>query len=426
MEEESGADSRVSPQEENMNTDLEDKNNINMAWTEYQDDEGRTYYYNDITQESVWEIPPGVTAKLAEEVDGERDDGAGHESLGGDVSLHWTRYQDDDGRDYYYNSVTQLTQWEMPEGFEEEKEENNNNLISLDQRNRAKQSNESDDVTTEQNVSVQSKDLKKGNNISKQDSDTVSEQDLIARDPISTAQNALEQTDSVLEIDAVHHVFTLLEHEDPNDIMKTMVNSYHGTTAICGVLSRWLLELKNANSSIPSTTSISSLQDSPSVQSANAESIRDIITQDIERTAKTNFTYSTEKNILNLARKDRSFLDEMMEHVQWRKLLIELSSEHKESALLTYCLQTMSKKGFHREIAKRINQSDYFNVFHGMLKSELSFIGTLSVNHGQIATSHGDQSDDNDVERLVRDLTRQCTSTEYTYIYVMKVRLETM
>ena len=44
-----------------------------------------------------------------------------------------------------------------------------------------------------------------------------------------------------------------------------------------------------------------------------------------------------------------------------------------------YCLQTMSNLGFHREIANRIDQSDYFGVFNSLLRSELSVAGKLAV-----------------------------------------------
>jgi hypothetical protein len=116
------------------------------------------------------------------------------------------------------------------------------------------------------------------------------------------------------------------------------------------------------------------------------------------------------------------FFEEMMDHTQWRKLLIDLSSEHKDSALLTYCLQTISNKGYHREIAKRINQSDYFNVFHGMLISELCLIGKLSVNQGKVSDrSDGADVEDDSVEIMIHSLTKQSTSTGYTFVYVMEM-----
>ena len=80
-----------------------------------------------------------------------------------------------------------------------------------------------------------------------------------------------------------------------------------------------------------------------------------------------------------------------------------------------YCLRTISKKGHHREIARRINQSDHFAVFRQMLQSELSVIGKLAVSAGSdVMTSIG-------VDDLVNDLRRACTSTSYTYLYSLEV-----
>ena len=80
-----------------------------------------------------------------------------------------------------------------------------------------------------------------------------------------------------------------------------------------------------------------------------------------------------------------------------------------------YCLRTISKKGHHREIARRINQSDHFAVFRQMLQSELSVIGKLAVSAGSdVITSIG-------VDDLVNDLRRACTSTSYTYLYSLEV-----
>ena len=120
-----------------------------------------------------------------------------------------------------------------------------------------------------------------------------------------------------------------------------------------------------------------------------------------------------------------------MEHSPWRKLLIDLSATFPNSPLLTYCLKEISKRGHHREIAKRIqNQSDYFDVFHGMLVSELCRMGNTAVNGNifdaekKLLTDFQTDNDEEwniDIDTLVRDLKRTCTSTAYTYIYSVEV-----
>ena len=84
-----------------------------------------------------------------------------------------------------------------------------------------------------------------------------------------------------------------------------------------------------------------------------------------------------------------------------------------------YCLQSISKKGHHREISRRVDQSDYFRVFDSMLASELEAIGTIATGGGDAVQD--DTNDDNDeldggLSALVADLRRTCTSTSYTYL----------
>ena len=69
--------------------------------------------------------------------------------------------------------------------------------------------------------------------------------------------------------------------------------------------------------------------------------------------------------IVALSKKDKEFVDDMIRSRRWRKLLIDLSaaSANRDGTLFVYCLQSISNLGHHREIANRIDQSDYFGVF---------------------------------------------------------------
>lgn len=60
-------------------------------WEELTDEQGNTYYYNSVTQETTWTKPGS--------------------------SGDWLVYTTDDGREYYYNEKTQETTWEKPDGF---------------------------------------------------------------------------------------------------------------------------------------------------------------------------------------------------------------------------------------------------------------------------------------------------------------------
>lgn len=72
-------------------------------WEELKDDEGRLYYYNSETQETTWELPEGATL-LAVAADTEEPQRIGE----------WQVFHDDEGREYYYNERREETTWDRP------------------------------------------------------------------------------------------------------------------------------------------------------------------------------------------------------------------------------------------------------------------------------------------------------------------------
>ncbi|CAK7905846.1 pre-mRNA-processing protein Prp40p [[Candida] anglica] len=65
-------------------------------WEAVVDDEGRTYYYNTVTQETSW-TNPAVK------------------------SSGWKAYKTDEGKEYYYNESTGETTWETPDELKDDK-----------------------------------------------------------------------------------------------------------------------------------------------------------------------------------------------------------------------------------------------------------------------------------------------------------------
>ena len=122
--------SKTPPNETEMETDP-----IPHPWEAYQDDEGRTYFYNTETNETTWDLPGTVAAGTDADVDSpdktdegnndgnpieERNTAVREDLSVGEVDVSaWLAYEDDQGRTYYYNTVTEVTQWEKPDGFDE-------------------------------------------------------------------------------------------------------------------------------------------------------------------------------------------------------------------------------------------------------------------------------------------------------------------
>ena len=206
------------------------------------------------------------------------------------------------------------------------------------------------------------------------------------------------------------HVTTVVTSEGgkPLTAIEALSESYFGETAACGLMGRWLAELKSQAATSETNEQARAFADA-------ADEIRDMVQDVINRISKERFTQKGGDSILGLSKAEVAFLTDMMVSSRWRKLLIDLSASNKDSALLMYCLEQISKRGHHREIARRINQSDHFSVFNAMLASELSVIGMISV-----SSCKGSDTSISLAE-LVGDVQRTCTSTAYTYIYAIEV-----
>ena len=72
-------------------------------WTAHSAEDGQTYYFNAVTGESSWELPPGASVPS----------GGAADFLGG-----WSAHTTDDGQIYYYNAETDESTWDPPPGFE--------------------------------------------------------------------------------------------------------------------------------------------------------------------------------------------------------------------------------------------------------------------------------------------------------------------
>lgn len=186
--------------------------------------------------------------------------------------------------------------------------------------------------------------------------------------------------------------------------MQALIKSFHGHTAVCGLLGLWLSDLK----------AITNTEKEEPVQPS--DSVRDTVQEVVNKIAKERFTKTGGDNIFKLKKSEAVFLEEMMDSERWRKLLIDLSAANRDSTLLNYCLSSISKRGHHREIAKRINQSDHFAVYNAMLASEFGVVGCIA------SGSEVDTDSSMSLQELVDDLRRTCTSTTYTYLYAIEVR----
>lgn len=371
-------------------------------WVKYTDDEGREYYYDATSGETQWDRPDDfidTTEPITQlhAAPGMQPDGLADIEVAGDTSKKsfWVEYTDDEGRGYFYNTETGETQWEKPTDY------------AVDR------------ITTEgadDSANAERIDGERTPGGRSPIADTNAESCEIEEiDPavqkLKQAETALNNPDSILEPTVLINVAQVVASEggNPQKAIAALIENYQGQTAICGLLGRWLADLRTASSSSAPSIQI----DAPSRSSI--EEVREITQEVINKLVIERFSKESGDQILNLSKAEAAFLEHMMDSSRWRKLLIDLSATHKDSAVLVYCLRAISKRGHHREIAKRVNQSDHFAVFNAMLQSELSIIGRVAI------SSSSDSVSATGIDELLNDLRRACSSTSYTYLYSLEV-----
>jgi hypothetical protein len=409
MEEEQDMTPTLPPQSK---SNIQQNKQRKYDWTAHYDDEGRLYYYNDQTQESAWEAPsdgfnPPETENEHPTVETEEDE---------ENNIPWVAFTDEEGREYYYNEETGETQWDKPTKYRHAPDDLKTSV---------------GDTSTAMDVTEREEDAQDDSASQLIDdapeiTTTVEDMEEDKAEPVDPAalrlqeaEDALNSPDSILEKNCMSHVGVVVaatESNNPAKAISALIENYHGQTAVCGLLARWLTDLHQAKEKADTKDSaIKMLPDLNHGNCACAEKIREAAQDVINKIVKERFTKDAGDSILDLSKAEAAFLEDMMDSPRWRKLLIDLSSRHKDSAVLLYCLRAISKRGHHREISKRINQSDHFAVFNAMLLSELAVVGCQAVSAGSDALAAMA------MDELVRDLNRSCSSTSYTYLYAVEL-----
>jgi hypothetical protein len=92
-------------------------------WTEeYDDDSGQKYYVNEVTGETLWDLPADVAAEfgLGGQIDEPEIETVNDETV--DTSP-WREETTEDGEVYYINLETNETQWDPPTGWGDKEDE---------------------------------------------------------------------------------------------------------------------------------------------------------------------------------------------------------------------------------------------------------------------------------------------------------------
>ncbi|CAJ1966532.1 unnamed protein product [Cylindrotheca closterium] len=404
------------------NRDFQEKTE-EFNWSAFYDDEGRIYYYNEKSGESSWDAParfnppPNDAAEQSsvKDVDSTAEDNAADASKDPDKN-NWVLYHDDEGREYFFNTLTEETTWEKPVEFEKRSEKSPDEASTVTAKSPEQEYSDRISENIEDDDSLQRIPAKEHMVDDMQVEEKQTEPEVIV-DQLEVAEQALKLPDAILEPGVMTHLTEIVSRDDgnPERAIQALSKSYNGTTAVCGLLSRWLADLKSLSAVADVVDTEKRRERQSKAFRKSTDDIREMAQAVIFRISREKFTNGGGDNILNLHKAEVAFLEKMMDSKRWRGLLIDLSASNKDSAMLRYCLRAISKRGHHREIANRIDQSDHFAVFDAMLASEVAAVGKIAVSlcQEQDSTIHLDE--------LVSGLRRTCTSTAYTYIFTLEV-----
>lgn len=106
-------------------------------WQEVQDDQGRVYYYNTVTQETSWENPEVL------------------------VSLSWKEYKTEDGKEYYYNKTSGETTWERPAEFDKHEEGNGSTEVPVSEEIVEEKPEKVEELVSERDLTLLKESVKK-------------------------------------------------------------------------------------------------------------------------------------------------------------------------------------------------------------------------------------------------------------------------
>jgi hypothetical protein len=372
---------------------------------------------------------------------------------GEDVGGGWVAYMDDDGRYYYYRAETGETQWDRPGGdgmmVNDDDDDDDEDYDGRDSNVGTTRGAIDDD--RDGAFDRRSDDGREYNANEIDDEDARVEVAAAAtkeedeEDAAAIAERLLRRPDAVMEADVLDSIEVLVRHSGPEVAvplaMQSLLDGYNGDAAMCGLLGSWLARLKSATMAAadggcaggrrgPTDNDDDDDDDDdddvcddrdPMLRDGASDAARVVVEGVIDKLAKERFTKDHGDAILSLDKNKAAFIDRMIRSDRWRRLLIDLSATNKESMLFMICLRKISNLGHHRDIANRINPSEFFGVFDSMLQSELSIVGCAAVDGYAEDVVDAMDASLGPMGTLISDLRRNCTSTSYTYLYAMEV-----
>lgn len=399
-------------------------------WVEYKtdgdDDEYKAYYYNIHTKETTWSIPPDYATWKNTTIDKFLK-----------LKTQWRRFTNDAGRAYYYNKETKANIWTQPDELKVFEEQ-------LCEWLAVKAESFVDDATattttattteaTTTATAINGANLVQNTNTLPSSLEQVSKRQKVNDDNISTGAAtasitvaASDSTDYENSVD-INRIISILSSKDAiieptildtiqealalsiesNTIYKCLSDSFAGYPYLINIMIYWLqlgtkLKLKQQNNL--------------EITSSSCDKEEDVLLSNLAALIKSKFNREkADELIANLSIADtgdgdkRTWLNNMVENPIMRKLLIELHDQHRQSAMLSWCVKSINDRGYYKELAQSMKEVDNFDVFESIIVNLCSDIIYADTN---VKTGSFESTSD-----LLGMLLKICSSNEYSFVY---------
>ncbi|OQR84623.1 negative elongation factor [Achlya hypogyna] len=426
------------------------------VWTEYKTKDGRAYYYNKATKESVWEQPADYVAP----------------EVPAASKQQWEERMDKTSlRLYYYDRVSKTSQWIKPEGVEItsyvtkedlekqaakddseaatkklEKKKSASKLTAeasevamaespTKRRTKRKATDADDDSAAVEVIAADEANEEKAKKRKKRDKHASSKQKaknkpkrtgrststLILRDDddagtttdlastihedAAPAFQLLGKTDAIMELDILSSINGFLRsHTDANGpelLVKQLSSSYRGHPEMTRLVSSWLDILDAPD---PAAVAASAPASKDGWEDPDTLTYSYLKASIVER-----YDPKLLSNVLSDSVVEPAWLKSMLQDHKWRLMLIELAEKHSSCGLLQYAIRRISEAGHHKEIASITNANVFFSVFNAIVTDMLQRMPAAAVD---------------EVRDDVAALEKMCSHAAYSYVYTQDVLLQ--
>nr|CCA14051.1 negative elongation factor putative [Albugo laibachii Nc14] len=418
------------------------------SWSEHFTKDGRPYYYNRVTKQSLWEKPKDFEAESTSPV---HDIKVAADSKSTKAEYDWEELWDPKTeRFYYYNRKERKSVWEKPQHVDykactnhtkstKEKPENQENGSHPENKKEEpdamkearKVTNQLDELISRTNreILVKRKKCVVKDTDSKKKTRGNDEKPLIICDEKEKSGNmmtsSLEQgdteagkeatrllqqlskpdaiMDSSLMLTINAFLRTYKESNGPEILVEKLSSSYRGHAQMIGLVATWLdwlMVVTNASNfslTIDSNETIKREAEEPTWIYAE-----DVLYMRLEDLIMQNYNPNMVSDVLSGSTTEPEWLTAMLKDKKWRRMLVKLAEAHKTCTLLQYAIRRISEAGYHQEVASLPTANAFFPVFNGVLIDSLKRISTDS---------------EEEMAKNITNLQRICCQSEYSYFY---------